>query len=335
MALAYPGMFRHVRRVAASPLLGAVELSVVLVIMAYVDTAQWYPYSLVSLEPHPYWVPVILAAVCYGRPVGYFVAACAAALDATLGWSDLASHADLYAFLAANLRDAILWVAAVAVLGRVHERNAERQSETEGALEERAEEARVLAERCRDLMQEAAAREKMIAASDASAAGSVLEIFEKMIRVPGWSNLDGYKQALNMLIGAIGVAVYVPSETGWVRLPGSDASTAKAVPDAICESIASSEGVLSCLRPTEALLLDGHAAMAACVRGRDNQAIGVVFIEEVDPECMTNAGEAAISLGSFILGSRYLEDAAPALESRHAKRPKLRLRVVHGEAVGG
>ena len=310
---------------------GTLETTALLFAMAFVDYAHWLPFRLTQLQPHPFWIPVVLAASCYGRPAGYFVAICATVLD----WSQFADHPDFYDFLVASSKNAILWLAAAAVLGRFRERQVERRREAEEARDQRTEEARILADRCRALARETADLERRIASSGASGAGSVLEVFQKVLRLPGALTIDGYKQALYLLIGARQIRVYVPDGPDWVALPGSEEIAIKAVPGVVCNAVASSANVLSCLRPADAELLNGYGAMAACVRGKDGRSVGVVFIGEVDPACITSAGEAAISLGSFILGSRYLETELPVLEDSRAQQPKVQLKVVNGEGARG
>ena len=311
---------------------GTMEAAILLLAIAYLDYSQMLSFKLIQLQPHPFWIPVILASTCYGRSAGYFVATCATVLDATLNWSEFAEHPDFYDFLITNSKNAILWLGAAAILGRFRERHLERLKESEEARDQRMEEGRILAERCRALAREAASLERRIASSGSSAAGSVLEIFQKVLRLPGARSVDGYKQALHLLIGAKDIEIYVPAETSWVALSGPNQGATKAVPAELCDAVEASDGVLSCLRPSDATLLDGQAAMAACVRGKNGRPLGVVLIGEVDPACMTTAGEAAISLGNFILGSRYLETEVPLLETQ-MRQPKLQLKIVNGETA--
>jgi hypothetical protein len=312
---------------------GTLEAIVLLVAMAYVEHVHWLPFRLVQLQPHPFWIPVVLAASCYGRSAGYLVVAGATLLDAALNWPEFAEQPDFYDLLVANSKNAVMWLVAAALLGRFHERQAQRRSDAESARDRRAEEARVLAERCQTLAREAANLERRVASSGASAAGSVLEVFQKLLRFSGPRSVEGYKYALHLLIGAKDMSVYVPFERGWMALPGQEEADGEVVPAAVCDAVAASEKVLSCMRPAEAELLNGYAAMAACVRDKTGTPIGVVFIREVDPACLTSAGDAAVSLGNFILGYRYLETDVPLLE--HALRPKVQLKVVNGDAARG
>src|SRR5438045_1903767 len=80
---------------------GTLEAIVLLVAMAYVEHAHWLPFSLVQLQPHPFWIPVVLAASCYGRSAGYIVVAGATLLDAALHWAEFAEQPDFYDLLVA------------------------------------------------------------------------------------------------------------------------------------------------------------------------------------------------------------------------------------------
>lgn len=325
-------LFRLHRYLSRWSWFGATEASLLLGVLALADHSGWFPVRLSEIQPHPFWVPVLLAASCYGRAAGFFVAGCAIVLDGFLNWSSFANHSDFYDFLTTNSANAVLWLLAAAVLGRFRERQVERYSQVELELGQRTEEARTLAERCRALARATSDLERRVAASGASAAGSVLELFHNVMQLSGPRSLDGYKKSLNLLVGAENIDVYVHGEIGWTRLSGQDDAGAPDIPPEVCEAVAASEGVLTCLRQADAEVLGGHAAMASAIRGEDGRLLGVAFIGELDPGCMTGAGDAAFMLSNFILANRYLEPHLPLLE-RPAQQPVVQLKIVNGESA--
>jgi polysaccharide biosynthesis protein PelD len=303
-------------------LAGVVETSGLLAAMALADLSGVFPFSLTHLQPHPFWLPVILAASIYGRSVGYIIAALAALIDSALDWPDLARHSDFYDFLIAISSNAVMWLGAATVLGAFRENHLERLRETKDAHDQRAAEAQILSDRCRSLIREVAKLENRIAASGGSAVGKTLELFERLVKMPAAQAFEGYRQALHLLIGADGVELYVPSQDGWLNaLPGKGDEAGPALDPAmtrICGTVGAGNRVYSCVRELDREVLTGRAALAAPIRSSEGELLGVVLVREADPACLSRAGEVAIALGNFILGARHFEYDLPALEDAAA-----------------
>jgi hypothetical protein len=298
-------------------LAGVAETAALLAIMALADLLEIFPFRVTQIQPHPFWLPVILAASIYGRSVGYVIAVLAALIDAALEWPDLARHSDFYDFLIANSSNAIMWLGVATVLGAFRENHLERLRETEEAHEQRASEAQILSERCRSLICEVAKLENRIAASGGSAVGKTLDLFERLLKLPPEQTFEGFRHALHLLIGANGVELHVPVKEGWVNaLPGDEDEGIHSLDLAmsrICGIVGAGNRVYSCARELDLEVLAGRVALAAPIRSGDGELLGVVLVREADPACLSRAGEAAIALGNFILGARHFEYELPAL----------------------
>ena len=311
-------------------LAGVAETAALLAIIALADLLGVFPYKVTQIQPHPFWIPVILAASSYGRSVGYVIAVLAALIDAALEWPDLARHSDFYDFLIANSTNAIMWLGAAAILGALRENHLARLRETEEAHEQRSSEAQILSERCRSLIREVAKLENRIAASGGSAVGKTLDLFERLMKLPPQQAFDGYRQTLYLLIGADGVELHVPVEDGWMNaLPSESAEDSCALDPTtsrICGIVGAGNRVYSCVRELDREVLTGRAALAAPIRSADGELLGVVLVREADPACLSRAGEVAILLGNFILGARHSDYDLPALGSGadfHLRRQRL------------
>src|SRR5262245_58955387 len=128
-----------------------IEIVVILAAIAGIDALGLLPIRLASIEPHPFWIPVILSAALYGRLIGVVTVALATALDACLNWPALVSQTDLYAYLIEISRNPILWLLAVSVLGGIREKHLQRYEDSEAARQQRSIEAEALAQRCQVL----------------------------------------------------------------------------------------------------------------------------------------------------------------------------------------
>jgi len=204
-------------------------------------------------------------------------------------------------------------------------------------MEQRTIEAQALAQRCQVLRREVALLEHRIAASGASAAGATMLALDWLREAPLSRSLENYQQVLHKLIGAKGVSVYFPVREHWISatgeasaVDGNGDSYADEVTAEICREVAAAGRVLSCLRDADAKLLRGRAAMAISIAR--NRFTGVVLIREVDPACLTTAGESALSMASFIIASRIVLERARTVEHSSARdgrgnqrRPRLRL----------
>ena len=330
------------KSVRAKAWFGIAEIMTFLVAMVVVDYFDVLPVRLLEIAPHPFWIPVILGASFYGRAVGYTMAIAASIFDAALGWPNFTSSVDVYDYLTTNAVNPALWLSAAAVLGRFREKHLDRLRDVEQASEKKAAEALTLAQRCQALGREVNSLEHRIAVTGASAASATLQVLDRALVGPAEDAYHAVSDALHRLIGATGMDLYLPNESGWFIL-SSDESAVSLAADAstrqLCDSVVSSDRILSCARVPDCEILAGHAALASPIRANDGKLLAVVLIREVDPACLTNAGEAALSVANFILGARYLQPELLAIESGYAEalrlppKAKPRLRVVNGGAL--
>lgn len=305
------------KKMQSRKLAGVVEPAALLAVMALADLMGIFPIRVSQIQPHPFWLPVILAASIYGRSVGYIIVGLAVLTDSALDWPDVATHPDFYDFLIAISSNAVMWLGAAIFLGAIREKHLERLRETQEAHDQRASEAQILSERCRSLIREVAKLENRIAASGGSSIGKTLDLFERLVKLPPEQVFEGYRQALRLLIGADGVELHIPVENGWMNaLPAErdegnqalDSTTSR-----ICGIVGAGNRVYSCVRELDREVLTGCVAMAAPIRSGEGYLLGVVLVRQADPACLSRAGEVAIALGNFILGARHLENELPSL----------------------
>ena len=310
--------FRHS---AARQWAGVFEALLLLAFIGVADISELLPVRIAQLQPHPFWIPVILASCLYGRMVGYVIAVAAAMADAALVWPEAAGHSDFYGFLSARSVNAVLWLGAAVLLGSFRDEQAQRLREAEEALGQRASEAHVLADRCRSLILEVSKLENSVAASSGGKAGKALDVFGRMLALPAERAFDGYKQALRALIGAKGFDLLLPGGHNW---PGASRlndtwdgrESDRQSPDGqifekavsnICGSVAASGRIFNCVRDSDREVLAGIAALAAPVYSSNGDLLAIVLVREADPSCLGQSAEAAISLANFVLGARFLE----------------------------
>jgi hypothetical protein len=320
-------------------LIGFAEAAALLAIITLADLLGLFPFSVTQIQPHPFWLPVVLAACIYGRSVGYAIAILAALLDAALDWSDLAVHSDFYDFLIANSSNAAMWLGAATVFGAFRENHLKQLRETEEGREQRASEAQILSERCRSLVREVAKLESRIAASGGAAAAKTLDLFERLLKSPPAQAFEDYRQALHILIGANGVELHVPLGDSWINALPNEGDAGNQSSDSallrMCGIVGAGNRVYSCVRELDRDVLAGRVVLAAPIRSADGNLLAVLLVREADPACLGRAGEVAILLGNFILGARHFDHELPTLGSEAGLRlHRQKLTGSQGTAVG-
>ena len=194
---------------------GLAEAAAVLGVISLADASGMLPVELTQMQPHPFWIPVLLGACIYGRAVGYVIAFASVLADLALNWPEMARHSDFYDFLTASSANAAMWLGAALVLGSIREGHLKRLAETAELGAQHATEAKMLADRCSLLIREVSSLENKIAAAGAPVAGKALDLFEQLMRAPVEKVLDSYAQALNQLIGAKGFVFYAFADSRW------------------------------------------------------------------------------------------------------------------------
>jgi hypothetical protein len=305
--------------------------------MVGADVTGLLPVPLTDIAPNPLWIPVVLSAVLYGRLLGVLTVGLVTLAQGFIDWRALVNYPDLYAYLVDHSKEPLLWLLTASLLGGIRDKQFRRHRETEAVMEQRTVEAQALAHRCQVLRREVALLEHRIAASGASAAGATMLALDWLRDAPLSRSLENFEQVLQKLIGAKGVSVYFPVRDHWIAasgeasdVDGNGYSYADEITAEICREAAAVDRVLSCVRDGDGKLLKGRAAMATSIAR--NRFTGVVLVREVDPACLTSAGESALSLASFILASRTVLERARTVEHslarearRGQRRPRLQL----------
>jgi hypothetical protein len=305
------------------------DIVAIFVAIIVLDVSGLFSVPLLDVLPHPFWIPVVLAATLYGTGSGVFAAAVAIALDWISGWSEIAGYHDYYAYLLNNLREPIQWLIAAGLLGQIRQRHIDEAVALRDEIGERRTQAQALAQQARSLRDEIARLEHTVAVSGGGSVGRTIELLDGLAAADPHQLEETFCSTLQRLLGAEGISVLVLKRRNGGRVVGSGKTQqgADTTPDnistAILDALVSEHRVLACRRSADADVLAGSAAMAAPIHGHDGRVLAVVLIREVDPACLVPAAEAALSLSCFILGRRMsgAKDEAPTAQVIHDVRP--------------
>jgi hypothetical protein len=286
------------------------EICIILLLIFGIELTNILPVQSLGLSL--FWIPVVLSTLLHGTFPGLTTAGIAAGLHCTLTWSDPGTHPDYYSYLLHSLREPILWLLVVGLLGPTRQRQIDELHELREQAGNRQRQTQALSERCQSLRQEMALLEHSVAVSGAANAGHALKLLDDLADAPPDRLGEMFRHTLNRLLGAEGVEILVLADGQWMpfdrpgtnRLPQLTAPFPDRCPS-LLKALLSERRVLSCAYSADAQALAADAAMAAPFFDGQGNVRGAVLIREVDPACLSAAGEAALSTSCFILGTRF------------------------------
>jgi polysaccharide biosynthesis protein PelD len=127
-AQAAPRRLLGFRRVAL------IELALFFGVALWVDWALGNGQRFESVQPHPFWIPVLLLAIQYGTNEGVLAALVAAAALRGGNLPEQMISQDLYQYLYAMTREPILWLVAGVLVGELRMRQIREREDLRSSL---------------------------------------------------------------------------------------------------------------------------------------------------------------------------------------------------------
>jgi polysaccharide biosynthesis protein PelD len=286
------------------------ELAAMVAVIVVIDWA--FPQlGFMTLEPSPFWLPVLLLSLQYGTVAGLLAAAAATAAYVFNGVAEQAVGENFFSYLLRIWALPILWIGVALVLGQFRLRQIAAKQQLRQDLVKRTNEADRLAQYASDLEGRCQTLERHLTTRSASAVKPVLDALAAIADPRG-----GLLEALHVI-----------TQNVW---PGSQASVSAVTVDGLVliersgwpETAAWSSDVASVHPLHQAVVVD-RRAVSILVRGDDRvlaglgvaahpivsddggRVIGMLKIEMIDPRFID--GDTA---GHLALLARLL---APAL----------------------
>lgn len=324
-----------------SGLTAGADILLIFIIIFLLNNSGILQYDSSSPFPNPLWIPIVLSAIQYGVGPGLMSIVVATGLDWWMDGSETELATDYYGHLLNNLREPILWMLTVGVLGAIRQRQSEKTEELVQEAGQRHAQLDVLGEQCVVLRQEVARLEHVVAMSGAPNACTAVELLLKMTKAPYDRLEESFRQTVEQLIGAEGIELVLredfrqqPYADRKISILHPPLTSLRTLCPLLVDVLLTARRPLSCRRQHDAeRLID--AAMAAPVFGSAGEFFGVVLVRVVDPDCLSDAGEAALSLSCFILGKRISETRNGVVESEPCGVAPWVPPVQNGHAAGG
>lgn len=300
---------------------GVIELVVLFGLLIIIDRLMMQPGDFAKLQPHPYWLPVVLLSLQYGTADGVLAAATAILVNLALGWSSQGIAEDYYRYLMRVWSVPVAWILTAVVIGEVRTRQRSRMTELVGALYQTRKQSADITIHCQRLEEKIQRLERGFATDEAFSLDGLATALRELhtTAAPDWT--AALARAHRGLVGVGALSLFVRHDRGFVRLariPDATASLARAVAgdDAAIQRAAlttllqqMADGKpLAATRIEDARLLDGVAAMALPLRitvdtsrrdvdpdgnGRFN---GALLLEGIDAAHLTADVECRLDL---------------------------------------
>lgn len=130
--------------------------------------------DVTTVQPHPFWLPVLVLSLQYGTVSGLVAAAIAVLLNTLLGFPEQDIGENHFAYLARVWTQPILWISAAVVLGQFRMRQIERKRDLIRRVDELTGQRIALADYARSLRDRCDALERQLAGRIEPSAVTVL-----------------------------------------------------------------------------------------------------------------------------------------------------------------
>lgn len=302
---------------------GLHETALIFLVLLGIEWIAPGPAFLARLSPHPFWIPVILVSVQYGRVSGLAAAALATALAGLAGWPAQTPQEDFYTYSLRIWREPALWIIGALLIGGLRSRQIRDRQALEAATQLAEAQRNALGAFCEALQAELGQFERAAATVPAGSAAAALEALHAL-RCGGASEaIDRLPAALAAWLGEARWSLHLTRDGSLNRVAATPLEGGCAVtgvlPLARLYDIARrTPRTLSVFEEHDAEILDGIGIFACAIRCRYRAGtLGLLVVEAVEPGRLSPALGLATSLLADTLGTVLdpaLAPVAPLLE---------------------
>lgn len=298
------------------PLAALVELSVLVGVIVLIDWA--FPaFDFSSVEPSPFWVPVLLLSLQYGTVAGLIAAAVSTAAYVFNGVADQAIGENFFTYLLRIWALPILWTGVALVLGQFRLRQIAEKEQLRQSLAKRTDEADRLAHYSKDLEARCHRLERQLTTRSAAPVKPVLDALSTMAAQPADIAVALAAVTNSLWPGAqISVSEITPNgcdviaNSGWPAAASWASGISAAHP--LYRAIAGERRAVSVLNRGDEAVLAGHGLAAAPILSADGERVaGMLKIEMIDPDYLDYKTPSHLALIAQLL-SRALTGAGVA-----------------------
>ena len=245
---------------------------------------------LASIEPHPFWLPVLLVSVQHGSRAGLVAAIVAMALTVLWVYPDRAPTEDFYSYTTSLFIEPVLWIAAALILGQIRDRHLAEKQELEDQAKALLTDRRLIGEHSLGLSRRVGDLERLIATIETASAGEALRLLAELRDAPSKLIHPRLETAAASLLGPCVLSVHRQQGADVVTTIISSSKLNAAIPRrgpryarALTNAVKKKPRALTFLVPKDRDLLD--RALFAVTIPSENSAVplGMLVCEMLDP----------------------------------------------------
>jgi polysaccharide biosynthesis protein PelD len=303
------------------------ELVTLVVLIVFADWA--FPaIGFMSLEPSPFWLPVLLLSLQYGTVAGLMAAAAATAAYVFNGVAEQAVGENFFSFLLRIWALPILWIGVALVLGQFRLRQIASKQELRQDLTKRSIEAQTLAGYSKDLEARCQRLERQLTTRSPA---SVKPVLDALMSLSGPAvDISAALDVVTKQIwpgAAVSVFTVSPSgceligKSGW---PAAAAwSTEFAASDPLYHAIVVERRPVSILNRGDENVLAGQGIAASPILTPDRgRVVGMLKIERIEAEHLDAANDAHRAMIAQLLVVGRSEPHVVVDNEPHASVPR-------------
>jgi len=240
-----------------------------------------------DIEPHPYWIPVLLLSIQYGTNEGLLAAALASAALLVNNLPAQTLTQDEFDYLFSISYRPIIWFVAAVALGEIRNRQVREREELRRELAASQQEAQTITETYQKMKAVKTDLEVRLA-SELRTVLSMYEAAKAIDRLNVGEVLSGVGTLLEAIVRPQKYSLFLLNNNvleaalaeGWAP---DDSYARIHTPDSpLFEGVVARQHVLCAARPEDVPLLDGQGVLAGPLRSADTDAIvGMLKIEDV------------------------------------------------------
>lgn len=272
------------------PLTAVIEVIVLVVLPGILDLFVPAFPSLNEMQPHFFWLPVLLLTLQYGSASGLLAAGTAIVLSSLLGWPEQEIGENHFSYLLRIWLQPVLWIATAVILGQLRLRQIERKQALGRAVAELTGQRQSLAEHARSLRERCDRLERLVSTRRGPDARDLLAALGRIDAADADPATHALGDALSLAFGQSAVSIltldgdalriaYRHAPPGAPPPPGPIGTGSP-----FFTALAVERRALSVLTPGCEHDLDGRGLAAAPIIAADGHVEGAILLETADPD---------------------------------------------------
>ena len=292
------------------PLFALVELA----IFAAVIVAEWawdpFP-DLTKLNPHPYWLPVLLISLQYGTVSGFLAATLAIGGTGLIGLPEQDIGESYFGYLVRAWTQPVLWMIVALLLGAFRMRQIEQRDDLLQRVDELEEQERVIEDHAKTLQVRCERLEREFVSRAKPETNTLLDALAALGRGDSKAAVDAaleaaFPGAQASVFARAGDRLQLVHAHNWPAATRS--STVFSAGDGITQAVLGEARSLSVLRAGDERLLAGEGTLAVPILDHTKVPIGMLKVESLVPSAI---GPATID--RLVILAHHLAHVLPAL----------------------